>query len=97
MSAPQQWTTMELVRWTADFFKQHEVPQARLDDEILLAHVLGGTRMDLYLAFDKPSPRRSAGATASWSGAAPRSAYPWPISRSGASSGRCRFASLPPC
>ena len=45
---------MELVRWTADFFKQHEVPQARLDAEILLAHVLGGSRMDLYMAFDKP-------------------------------------------
>jgi release factor glutamine methyltransferase len=45
---------MELVRWTADFFKQHGVPQARLDAELLLAHVLGVTRMDLYLAFDQP-------------------------------------------
>jgi release factor glutamine methyltransferase len=48
------WTLMEFVRWTADFFKQHEVPQARLDAELLLAHVLGASRMDLYLAFDKP-------------------------------------------
>src|SRR5262249_2077589 len=54
VGAPQQRTTMELVRWTTDFFKQHDVPQARLDAELLLAHVLGGTRMDLYLAFDKP-------------------------------------------
>jgi release factor glutamine methyltransferase len=48
------WTLMEFVRWTTDFFKQHEVPQARLDAELLLAHVLGSTRMDLYLGFDKP-------------------------------------------
>ena len=54
MSAPQQWTTLELVRWPADFFKQHDVPQARLDAELLLAHTLGCTRMDLYLAFEKP-------------------------------------------
>jgi len=49
-----EWTRMELVRWTADFFRQHGVPQARLDAELLLAHVLGGSRMDLYLAFDQP-------------------------------------------
>ena len=48
------WTLMEFLRWTADFFKQHGVPQARLDAEVLLAHVLGCSRMDLYLAFDKP-------------------------------------------
>jgi release factor glutamine methyltransferase len=45
---------MQFLRWTADFFKQHDVPQARLDAELLLAHVLGSSRMDLYLAFDKP-------------------------------------------
>jgi release factor glutamine methyltransferase len=49
-----EWTRMELVRWTADFFRQHGVPQARLDAELLLAHTLGATRMDLYLAFDQP-------------------------------------------
>ena len=48
------WTLMEFVRWTADFFKQHDVPQARLDAELLLAHVLGSSRMDLYMGFDKP-------------------------------------------
>ncbi len=48
------WTLMQFLRWTADFFKQHGVPQARLDAELLLAHVLGSSRMDLYLAFDKP-------------------------------------------
>jgi release factor glutamine methyltransferase len=54
MSTGADWTLMEFLRWTTDFFKQHQVPQARLDAELLLAHVLGSSRMDLYLAFDKP-------------------------------------------
>jgi release factor glutamine methyltransferase len=45
---------MDLVRWTADFFKQHGVPSARLDAELLLAHTLGAKRMDLYMTFDQP-------------------------------------------
>jgi release factor glutamine methyltransferase len=48
------WTLMEFLRWTTDFFKQHGVPSPRLDAELLLAHVLASTRMDLYLGFDKP-------------------------------------------
>jgi peptide chain release factor 1 len=54
VSAGADWTLMEFLRWTTDFFKQHDVPQARLDAELLLAHVLGSSRMDLYLGFDKP-------------------------------------------
>ncbi len=53
MSA-ETWTRMDLVRWTADFFKQHGVPSARLDAELLLAHTLGAKRMDLYMTFDQP-------------------------------------------
>ncbi|HTO68662.1 MAG TPA: peptide chain release factor N(5)-glutamine methyltransferase [Myxococcota bacterium] len=53
MSAAE-WNRMELVRWTADFFRQHGVAQPRLDAEVLLAHVVGGTRLDLYMAFDRP-------------------------------------------
>jgi len=45
---------MDLVRWTTEFFKQHDVPSPRLDAELLLAHVLDLKRMDLYLAFDQP-------------------------------------------
>jgi release factor glutamine methyltransferase len=53
MSA-DEWKLMDLVRWTADYFKQHDVPSPRLDAELLLAHVLDLRRMDLYLAFDQP-------------------------------------------
>lgn len=53
MSA-EDWKLMDLVRWTTEFFKQHDIPSARLDAELLLAHVLELKRMDLYLAFDQP-------------------------------------------
>ena len=53
MSA-EEWKLMDLVRWTTEFFKQHDVPSPRLDAELLLAHVLDVKRMDLYLAFDQP-------------------------------------------
>jgi release factor glutamine methyltransferase len=50
----EEWKLMDLVRWTSEFFKQHDVPSPRLDAELLLAHVLDLKRMDLYLAFDQP-------------------------------------------
>ncbi len=53
MSA-EEWKLMDLVRWTTEFFKKHELASPRLDAELLLAHVLELSRMDLYLAFDQP-------------------------------------------
>jgi release factor glutamine methyltransferase len=50
----EDWKLMDLVRWTADFFKKHDLPSPRLDAEVLLAHVLDMKRMDLYLGFDQP-------------------------------------------
>ena len=65
---------MDLVRWTADFFKKHDVPSPRLDAELLLAHVLDVKRMDLYLAFDQPVAEADRARSASWCGGARRSA-----------------------
>lgn len=50
------WTSLELVNWTADYFRRHGVPSPRLDAELLLAHVLGVRRLDLYLRFERPVP-----------------------------------------
>ncbi len=47
------WTILRLLEWTAEFFKKHEIPNPRLDAELLLSHVLGKKRIDLYLAFDE--------------------------------------------
>jgi release factor glutamine methyltransferase len=48
------WNVLRLLRWTADFFRQHGIETHRLDAELLLAHVLACKRVDLYLAFDQP-------------------------------------------
>ncbi|MFC1853429.1 peptide chain release factor N(5)-glutamine methyltransferase [candidate division CSSED10-310 bacterium] len=49
-----KWTISRLLHWTTDYFKQKEIDSPRLDAEILLAHVLGVSRIHLYTNFDKP-------------------------------------------
>ena len=48
------WTTLDLVKWTAGYFKDHQVESARSEAEILLAHALKTRRIDLYLNHDQP-------------------------------------------
>jgi release factor glutamine methyltransferase len=52
LSSPD-WSPLDLVRWTTDYFRRHGIQTPRLDAEILLAHVLGSSRIDLYLSFDR--------------------------------------------
>lgn len=47
-------TVLELLRTAAAFLGERGVPAARLDAEVLLAHVLGTDRMGLYVQHDKP-------------------------------------------
>jgi release factor glutamine methyltransferase len=54
MTGSTMWTPLELVRWTSGYFRRNGVETARLDAEVLLAHVLGVRRIDLYLRFDRP-------------------------------------------
>ena len=49
-----EWTIGKLVEWTRGFFEKKGLPQPRLEAEILLAHVLGIERIDLYLKYDQP-------------------------------------------
>lgn len=56
MTQPATWTSLELVRWTTGYFARHGVVSPRLDAELLLAHVLGVERLDLYLRFEQPIP-----------------------------------------
>ncbi|MCD6508292.1 peptide chain release factor N(5)-glutamine methyltransferase [Candidatus Poribacteria bacterium] len=48
------WRVMELVEWTTGYFKRHGIETARLDAELLLAHALQCSRLDLYLNFNAP-------------------------------------------
>ncbi|MCC6750783.1 MAG: peptide chain release factor N(5)-glutamine methyltransferase [Deltaproteobacteria bacterium] len=55
MSEPKTvWTIREVLGWTTGRFASAELPTPRLDAEVLLAHVLGVERIQLYLDFDKP-------------------------------------------
>ena len=49
------WTFGRLLNWTTDFLRQKGAESPRLDAEVLLAHVRGGKRIDLYTAFDEPA------------------------------------------
>lgn len=47
------WRVMELINWTADYFKKHGIDSARLDAELLLGHILNKSRLDLYMDFEQ--------------------------------------------
>jgi release factor glutamine methyltransferase len=47
-SAEKTWTVGELLNWTAGFLAQKNCESPRIDAEVLLAHVLGCKRIDLY-------------------------------------------------
>ena len=49
-----EWTIGRLIEWTRDFFDKKDIAQPRLEAEILLAHVLGAERIDLYLRYEDP-------------------------------------------
>lgn len=48
------WTTLGVLDWTTKRFASAGIGAARLEAQVLLAHVLGCTRVELYTGFDKP-------------------------------------------
>jgi release factor glutamine methyltransferase len=54
MSAADSITVGEVLRRSAEHLAGKGCESARLDAELLLAHALGVSRLDLYLAFDRP-------------------------------------------
>jgi release factor glutamine methyltransferase len=50
----EAWTILRVIQWTAGYFKRKGVEQPRANAEVLLAHILGMERVQLYLHFDKP-------------------------------------------
>ncbi len=51
------WTVMDLLRWTTNYLKEKGCESPRLDTELLLAHALGCTRLELYTGTDRPLTR----------------------------------------
>lgn len=50
----REWTVLELLRVTTEFFEERGIASARLDAECLLAHALSCERLALYVDFEKP-------------------------------------------
>lgn len=48
------WSVLKLLTTTTPFFQKKGIPSARLDAELLLAHVLCCSRVQLYTRFDQP-------------------------------------------
>lgn len=48
------WTIGALLQWTQRFFAAKGIDTARLDAELLLAHVLQKERIYLYAHYDEP-------------------------------------------
>lgn len=53
MSGSEIWTIKKLIQWTAGYFRNYGVEEARLDAEILLGYVLGRPRIYLYTNYDQ--------------------------------------------
>ncbi|HEU0037331.1 MAG TPA: peptide chain release factor N(5)-glutamine methyltransferase [Kofleriaceae bacterium] len=48
------WTTLAVLDWTTQRFTEAGIASPRLEAQLLLAHVLQCSRVQLYTAFDKP-------------------------------------------
>lgn len=48
------WRVLDLIQWTTEYFKRYDILSPRLDAELLLSHVLGTSRLQLYLKFEMP-------------------------------------------
>jgi release factor glutamine methyltransferase len=56
------WTTLKVLDWTAKRFADAHLHSPRLDAQLLLAHVLACTRVQLYTQFDRPLDERELAA-----------------------------------
>jgi release factor glutamine methyltransferase len=50
----EQWTILKILRWTTSYFAGKGIGQPRADAEVLLAHILGMERIQLYLNYERP-------------------------------------------
>lgn len=53
-SPPAKWNILKLVQWATGYFDTHGIDSPRTTAELLLAHTLNASRIDLYLRYDQP-------------------------------------------
>jgi release factor glutamine methyltransferase len=55
----EPWTVLRLLNWTKEYFARQGVDSPRLATEMLLSHVLGCSRIELYARFNhEPTPEQ---------------------------------------
>jgi len=54
----QNWTIQKLLNWVTEHFTEKGIDSPRLSAELLLSHVVGLKRIELYTQFDKPVARQ---------------------------------------
>ena len=50
----QNWTIQKLLNWTTEYLTDKAIDSPRLSAELLLSHVVGLKRIELYTQFDRP-------------------------------------------
>jgi release factor glutamine methyltransferase len=50
----ETWTVLKVLQWTTGYFSRKGIEQPRSNAEVLLAHILGLERIQLYLRHDQP-------------------------------------------
>ncbi len=50
----EKWNVISILKVTEEYFSKKGIETPRLDAEVLLAHLLGMSRVELYLNFDRP-------------------------------------------
>jgi release factor glutamine methyltransferase len=53
-TAPARWTVLDVIKWTTARFTERRLETPRLDAEILVAHALRLSRVQLYVQHDRP-------------------------------------------
>lgn len=53
-SSSETWTVLRILEWTSEFFESKGIEHARRNAEEIIAHVLGISRLEVYLNFEKP-------------------------------------------
>jgi release factor glutamine methyltransferase len=52
-ASSDDWTIGRLIEWTRGYFARRDIEQPRLEAEILLAHILGLERINLYMKYEE--------------------------------------------
>ena len=54
VNTPASWTIERMLNWGTDYLKRSGSPSARLDTQLLIGHVCGLDKVQLYVQFERP-------------------------------------------